>query len=112
MAATLAQDELSTLRASASRACALLKVLGNEDRLMLLCQLAQGERNVGELEGLCGIRQPSLSQQLGVLREEGLVQARRDGKYIYYRLASQPAVEIMATLSRLYCGPEAADAAG
>lgn len=105
MTTTLAPDELGILRASAGRACALLKVLGNEDRLMLLCQLAQGERNVGELERLCGIRQPSLSQQLGVLREEGLVQARREGKFIHYRIASQPAMEVMATLSRLFCEP-------
>jgi DNA-binding transcriptional ArsR family regulator len=78
--------------------------LANEDRLLLLCQLTQGERNVGELEALSGIRQPTLSQQLGVLRDEGMVNTRRMGKYIYYSLASFEVVSVMQTLSGLYCG--------
>ena len=70
----------------------------------MLCQLTQGEHNVGELEASVGIRQPSLSQHLGVLREEGLVAARREGKYIYYHLASHEVVAIMQTLSALFGG--------
>lgn len=62
--------ELETLRSSADSACRLMKVLSNPDRLLLLCQLSQGEKRVGELEELVGISQPTLSQQLGVLREE------------------------------------------
>jgi DNA-binding transcriptional ArsR family regulator len=92
------------LRRSARDASRLLKVLANADRLMLLCELAQVERNVGELEGLTGIRQPSLSQQLGVLREEGLVETRREGKNIYYRIASPQALAVMRTLYEQYCG--------
>lgn len=92
------------LRDSAAQCCTLLKAMAHEDRLLLLCQLTQGEQNVGELEASVGIRQPSLSQQLGVLREEGLVAARREGKYIYYRLASDKVVAIMETLSALFCG--------
>ena len=96
--------EVAALRESASQACALLKALANEDRLLLLCQLVQGERNVGELESLTGIRQPTLSQQLGVLRDEGLVSTRRQGKYVYYQLASFEVNQVMKTLSSLYCG--------
>jgi DNA-binding transcriptional ArsR family regulator len=84
----------------------MLKVLANEDRLIILCQLIQGEKNVGELESLLGIRQPTLSQQLTVLREEGLVRTERKGKYIFYSLASDEVVQIMQTLYSIYCGPD------
>ncbi|HCN65749.1 MAG TPA: ArsR family transcriptional regulator [Pseudomonas sp.] len=104
MSAQLTSEEIGLLRDSASKACTLLKALANEDRLLLLCQLTQGERNVGELEDLTGIRQPTLSQQLGVLRDEGMVNTRRMGKYIYYSLASFEVVSVMQTLSGLYCG--------
>ena len=90
-------------RAAAAQACALLKALANEDRLLILCQLVQGKRNVGELEQSLGIRQPTLSQQLTVLRDEKLVNTERKGKYIYYSLASQEALQIMQTLYHLYC---------
>ncbi|TAM07949.1 MAG: transcriptional regulator [Paraburkholderia sp.] len=101
----LTPDALGALRESAGKCCALLKALAHEDRLVLLCQLTEGERNVGELEALVGVHQPSLSQHLGVLREEGLVQTRREGKYIYYSLAGSDIVRIMQTLSDLYCSP-------
>jgi len=104
MNASLTECEVAALRESASQACSLLKALANEDRLLLLCQLVQGERNVSELESLTGIRQPSLSQQLGVLRDEGLVATRREGKYVYYRMASYEVSQVMKTLSSLYCG--------
>lgn len=74
--------DLEVLRQSANTACRLMKTLSNPDRLLLLCQLSQGEMNVGELEALVGIVQPTLSQQLGVLRDEGLVSTRREGKNI------------------------------
>ena len=95
---------IPAMRASASQACAMLKVLANEDRLILLCQLIQGARSVGELEELLGIHQPTLSQQLTVLREEGLVTTERKGKFIIYSLASAEVVHIMQTLYSLYCG--------
>lgn len=78
--------------------------MAHEDRLLLLCQLTEGEQNVGELEARVGLHQPSLSQHLGVLREEGLVAARREGKYIYYSLASEEVIAIMQTLAELFCG--------
>ena len=98
--------DIEAIRASASEACQMLKVLANEDRLIILCQLIQGEKNVGELESLLGIRQPTLSQQLTVLREEGLVRTERKGKYIFYSLASDEVVQIMQTLYSIYCGPD------
>ena len=102
----ISPDSLKVLRTSAGRACSLLKTMANEDRLMLLCHLIDTELNVGELERLTGIRQPTLSQQLGVLRDEGLVATRREGKYIFYTLASPVVMKVMHTLYDLYCSPE------
>lgn len=96
--------DITAVRALASQACTLLKILANEDRLLILCQLSQGARNVGELEALLDIHQPTLSQQLTVLREEGLVATERKGKYIYYSLSSAEAMRIIQTLYVLYCG--------
>ncbi len=101
--------DITAVRASASQACTLLKILANEDRLLILCQLSQGPRNVGELETLLDIRQPTLSQQLTVLREEGLVTTKRKGKYIYYSLSSTEAMCIIQTLYELYCGRSQGD---
>ena len=91
------------MRRAAAEACALLKTLGNPDRLLLLCQLAQGEFCVGELESLVGIRQPTLSQQLGVLRDEGLVKTRREGKRICYSIGSKEALAVMQVVHELFC---------
>ena len=91
------------LRGAAAQAVGVLKLLANEDRLLLLCQLSQGEMCVSDLESRLGIRQPTLSQQLGVLRNQGLVETRRDGKNIYYSVASPELLEILGLLYRLYC---------
>lgn len=91
------------LRGAAGQAVAALKVLANEDRLLLLCQLSQGEMCVSELEEALDIHQPTLSQQLGVLRTEGVVETRRQGKNIYYSVADPALLEILAVLYRLYC---------
>ena len=72
--------DLEKMHIAAEKACRLMKVLSNPDRLMLLCQLSQGEKRVGELEEILGIVQPTLSQQLTVLRDEELVSTRREGK--------------------------------
>ena len=95
--------DLATMQAAATNACALLKVLANPDRLLLMCQLSQGELSVGELEAQLGIRQPTLSQQLGVLRENGLVATRREGKNIFYSVASPEALAVMAVLYEQFC---------
>jgi ArsR family transcriptional regulator len=94
------------LRGAAGRAVAALKLLANEDRLLLLCQLSQGEMCVSDLEQKLGIHQPTLSQQLGVLRNEGVVDTRREGKNIFYRVADPAMLEILAVLYRLYCPKE------
>ena len=94
------------LRGAAGQAVSALKLLANEDRLLLLCQLSQGERCVSELEAQLGIHQPTLSQQLGVLRSEGVVGTRREGKNIFYSVAEPALLEILAVLYRLYCPQE------
>ncbi len=101
-AATL---ELDAMRDAADSACALMKVLANPDRMLLLCQLCEGEHNVGQLQEQLGIVQPTLSQQLAVLREEELVQTRREGKNIYYRIASPEAQAVLGVLYAQYCKP-------
>jgi DNA-binding transcriptional ArsR family regulator len=102
---THAQEKFNSreMQAAATRACALLKALGNPDRLLLLCQLTQGEFCVSELESVLGIQQPTLSQQLGVLREEQLVTTRREGKQIYYSLASKEAMAVLEVLYQQFC---------
>lgn len=100
--------DLESLRRSADSACRLMKALSNPDRLLLLCQLTEGEKRVGELESLLGITQPTLSQQLGVLRDEGLVTTRREGKHIHYQIASAQALAVMQTLYAQFCAPQKA----
>ena len=98
---TLPVDQM---QAAAGDACRLLKALANPDRLLLLCQLAQeGEMSVGELEAALGILQPTLSQQLTVLRNEALVETRRDGKHVIYRVASGPALAVLKVLHQQFC---------
>ncbi|GAA4030388.1 metalloregulator ArsR/SmtB family transcription factor [Actimicrobium antarcticum] len=94
---------MNAMRDGAAKACALLKVLANPDRLRLLCQLTQGELCVSELETALGIVQPTLSQQLSVLRDENMVLTRRDGKQIYYSIASAEAMAVLQVLYQLYC---------
>ena len=96
----------NVLRSAAGHAVSALKLLANEDRLLLLCQLSQGEMCVSELEEELGIHQPTLSQQLGVLRNEGVVSTRREGKNIFYRVAEPALLEILAVLYRIYCPKE------
>ena len=100
--------DIGQMRQAAGQATALLRVLANEDRLLLLCQLTQGAACVSELEELLGIRQPTLSQQLGVLRKEGIVATRREGKKIFYQVVGGPALALLSTLYGLYCPVEQA----
>lgn len=96
-------NELDVLTQSADSACRLLKAMSNPDRLLLLCQLAQGEMRVGELEEQVGVAQPTLSQQLGVLRDEGLVTTRREGKNIHYSIASPKVLAVLQVLYEQFC---------
>lgn len=98
--------DLQLLRQAAGAACGLLKTLSNPDRLLLLCRLSQGELCVADLETETGVKQPTLSQQLAVLREERLVATRRQGKQIFYRLDGVEAPAVMEVLFQLYCGSD------
>jgi ArsR family transcriptional regulator len=95
--------DLEAMQGAATRASGLLKTMANRDRLLLLCQLSQGEFCVSELESLLQIQQPTLSQQLGVLREEQLVATRREGKQIFYQIASTEALAVMQVLYEQFC---------
>lgn len=90
----------------ATEVAELLKTLSHPARLMLACTLAEGEYSVGELEEALGIHQPTLSQQLGVLREAGIVETRRDAKQIFYRLAEARAAQLIEALYGIFCTPE------
>ncbi len=94
------------MQQAAGLAAELLKVLANPNRLVLMCLLTQGELSVSDLEARSGISQPSLSQQLGVLRLKNLVVTRKEGKQVYYLLSHPKALAILETLYALYCDPE------
>jgi DNA-binding transcriptional ArsR family regulator len=98
-------EALAIMRDSSEQASKLLKALSNQDRLMILCILADGEKCVSELEGILAIRQPTLSQQLARLRADQLVSTRRDGKVVHYRLASSEAGRVIELLYQMYCAP-------
>ena len=100
---SITKAELKKMQASAEDACRLMKVLSNRDRMMLLCEMAKGEKCVGDLEAALDLHQPSLSQQLTVLRKEKLVSTRREGKQIYYSITSKVALSVIALLYHHYC---------
>lgn len=90
---------------NADDAAAFLKTLAHQGRLMILCHLGSGEKSVGELEELLGMRQAAVSQMLARLRDEGFVATRREGKTIYYSLADDRTSEVIGLLYRLFCKP-------
>lgn len=96
-------DLASAMRKGAAQATGTLRALANEDRLLLLCALCGGEACVSELEARLDIRQPTLSQQLGVLRRRSLVRTRRSGKQVFYSIADEKIRAILASLHSLYC---------
>lgn len=91
------------MRRHAGDAAHLLKALGNEKRLQLLCLLVDGERSVGELNARLDLSQSALSQHLALLRNDGLVAARREGQAVFYSLAAGPAQRVLETLHGIYC---------
>ncbi len=103
--------DMSQIRSNASRAANLLKSMSNPARLMVLCQLTEGEKSVGELERAVPMSQSALSQHLALLRQRNLVQTRRAGQSIYYSLAGIEASAILATLYGLFCAKAPAAAA-
>lgn len=97
-------SEFRALWEHAAEANALLRAMANENRLMILCLLAAGERSVGEIEALTGARQPTVSQQLARLRADGLVESRRDGKVIYYSLLCERTRKVLELLNNMSTG--------
>ncbi len=100
--------KVAELQKNASRATSLLKALSNSSRLLILCQLAEGEKSVGELQRLVGLSQSGLSQHLALLRRKGIVATRREAQSIHYSLASREARAVMATLYEVFCAKVAA----
>ena len=95
---------VSDMQLHAADAAGLMKALGNESRLMILCVLAEGERSVGDLNTVVPLSQSALSQQLARLRQQGLVKTRRESQTIYYSLAEGPADRVINLLHDIYCG--------
>ena len=91
------------MRETAPKVSALMKVLANENRLMILCQLVTDERYVGELADLLEMRQAALSQQLALLRKDGLVKTRREAQTIYYSLARDDLAQLLGFLYQTFC---------
>jgi DNA-binding transcriptional ArsR family regulator len=96
------KTDFRTLWDNVGQATAVLRALANENRLMILCLLAEGEKSVSELEAMTGARQPTVSQQLARLRADGLVESRREGKTIFYSLANDRARRILEFLDEEY----------
>jgi ArsR family transcriptional regulator len=95
--------DLRKMKNSAEAACRLMKALNHRDRLMLLCEISQGEKCVGELEEILDIHQPMLSQHLTGLRTAKLVKTRREGKQIFYSLGSESALAVIEVLYQQFC---------
>lgn len=102
----LSRFDLAMFEESAGRAATLLRLLGNEKRLMLLCQLADGELSVRDIQSRVGLSQSALSQHLALLRAEGIVGTRRESQTIYYRIVDHAAMRVIETLAELFCPPE------
>jgi ArsR family transcriptional regulator len=98
-----AEDDLRLMRKNASAAAALLRAISHEARLLVLCELVNGERSAGELVECSGLSQSALSQHLAKLREEGLVATRREAQVIHYRIADQRAQRLLRVLHDIYC---------
>jgi ArsR family transcriptional regulator, virulence genes transcriptional regulator len=95
--------DITKMEAAADRASDLLRALSNRHRLLIICQLIDGDRSVGDLAEFLGLRDSTVSQHLALLRKDGLVSARRDAQTIYYSIASDPARELLKTLYQVYC---------
>lgn len=103
----LSKLDITQFEANAGAAAKLLRALANERRLMILCQLTEGERSVGQLLPLVGLSQSALSQHLAVLREEEIVATRRESQVVWYRIADPAALRVVSTLAEIFCPSEA-----
>ena len=96
--------KMAELHDMASNACDLLKAMANEWRLMILCQLSEGEKTVSELQAILGLSQSALSQHLAILRRERIVSARKHAQSVSYSLAGDEATKVMESLHDVFCG--------
>lgn len=94
------------MRVEADRITSSLRLLSHRDRMLLLCSLGKSEKCVSELEEELDLHQPSLSQQLGVLRSEGVVATRKEGKNVFYKVADPALMQVLAALYRTCCSKE------
>ena len=99
--------DYEAMQRNAGNAVSLLKGLANESRLMIMCVLSEGEISVGDLNKRIKLSQSALSQHLAVLREQDLVQTRRESQTIYYRLRDSAAMNIIEMLHDVYCTSDA-----
>lgn len=95
--------QLENMEENARAASSLLKAMGNETRLMILCQLVDGERTVTELVDRIGLSQSAMSQHLAILRQHGLVTTRREARSIFYSFSGPECRAVIETLYGLYC---------
>ncbi len=99
---------IEIMERAADQASELLKALANRHRLLIICQLIDGERSVGELAEFLDLRDSTVSQHLALLRKDGLVSARREAQTIFYSISSEPAREVLRTLYQAFCAPKSA----
>lgn len=104
----LTREQRAALERSASAAARLLRALGNDRRLMILCELGSGELPVAALQARVGLSQSALSQHLALLRDDGILASRRNGQAVFYRIVDRNAVKLVATLADVFCPAEAA----
>ena len=102
----LTRFDMALFKESAGRAAQLLRALANERRLMILCQLTEGELSVSAIQARIDLSQSALSQHLAVLRQDGILATRREGQTIHYRIADPAALRVIQTLAELFCPPE------
>lgn len=95
--------EMAELHNMAAHAVELLKAMANEWRLMILCQLSEGEKTVSELQDILGLSQSALSQHLAVLRRERIVRSRKEAQSVTYSLSGNDATKVMKTLHEVFC---------
>lgn len=103
--------DVEIMQQAADEACELLKALSNRHRLLILCQLIEGEKSVGQLAEMLGIRDSTTSQHLALLRRDRLIAGRRDGQTIWYRIESEEARKVLEVLYATYCAPQPESAA-
>lgn len=100
------QDDVKTLlklRQRSEGVATLLKQLSHPQRLLILCSMAEGEKSVGEIEEACGASQSAVSQFLKGMRLEGLIESRRDGKQVYYKIVDKRVLELIKSLYKIFC---------